>query len=157
MNGQPLVSIIINNYNYEKFLSKAIDSALTQYYSNIEVVVVDDGSTDNSRSVIEQYGDKIIACFQENGKQGAALNKGFSICHGEILFFLDADDFLFKNAVESVVRVWSEDLVKVHFRLQIVDGESQPTDKFLPRETPKTQWIYKYTDEWQCLQPKSLI
>lgn len=139
MNSQTLVSIIINNYNYEKFLPEAIDSALAQSYPNIEVIVIDDGSTDNSRNIIEQYGDKIIAYFQENGKQGAALNKGFSISHGEILFFLDADDFLFQDAVESVVKIWNKDLIKVHFRLQIVDGESQTTDKFLPPTTMKLE------------------
>ena len=70
------VSIIISNYNYGRFLSAAIDSALAQTYQTVEVIVVDDGSTDNSREVIESYGDRITALFQKNGKQAAALNYG---------------------------------------------------------------------------------
>jgi Glycosyltransferases involved in cell wall biogenesis len=65
--NQPLVSIIITSYNYEKFLSRAIDSALQQTYPVKEVIVVDDGSTDNSRDIINSYGDRIVPVFQENG------------------------------------------------------------------------------------------
>lgn len=90
------VSIIINNYNYERFLSEAIDSAINQNYQNTEVIVVDDYSTDNSRDVIASYGDKIIPVYhQENGKQAAAFNSGFAVSKGEIIIFLDADDYLF--------------------------------------------------------------
>ena len=61
--NQPLVSILITNYNYADFLGQAIDSALGQTYKNTEIVVVDDGSTDNSREVIKGYGNKIISIF----------------------------------------------------------------------------------------------
>lgn len=60
MKEQPLASILINNYNYETFLSVSIDSALAQSYQALEVVVVDDGSKDSSRQVIERYGDRIV-------------------------------------------------------------------------------------------------
>lgn len=60
MSHTPLVSILINNYNYGHFLAEAIDSALNQTYSNLEVIVVDDGSTDNSRSIIERYQQKLL-------------------------------------------------------------------------------------------------
>lgn len=56
----PYASIIINNYNYDRFLAEAIDSALNQTYPHIEVIVVDDGSTDNSRKIIADYGDRIL-------------------------------------------------------------------------------------------------
>src|SRR6476646_282737 len=92
MKTEPLVSILINNYNYERFLKDAIDSALNQTYSKIEVIVVDDGSTDNSRSVIESYQDKVTAIFKENGGQASAFNTGFEASQGEIICFLDADD-----------------------------------------------------------------
>ena len=59
MNAVPLVSILINNYNYERFLSEAISSALDQTYATYEVIVVDDGSTDNSLSVVDSYGDRV--------------------------------------------------------------------------------------------------
>ncbi|MCY7286429.1 MAG: glycosyltransferase, partial [Cyanobacteria bacterium CAN_BIN43] len=65
-----LVSIIINNYNYDRFLVQAIDSALSQTYPHVEVIVVDDGSTDRSREIITSYGDRLMSIFQDNGKQG---------------------------------------------------------------------------------------
>jgi glycosyltransferase involved in cell wall biosynthesis len=127
MATQPLVSIIINNYNYERFLPEAIDSAINQRYSDIEVIVVDDCSTDNSRDVIASYGDKIIPILhQENGKQAAAFNSGFAISKGEIIIFLDSDDYLFPNAVERIVAVWKPELAKVHYRLTVVDTHRQP-------------------------------
>ncbi|MEM7714852.1 MAG: glycosyltransferase [Cyanobacteria bacterium P01_A01_bin.68] len=119
---KPVVSIIINNYNYERFLPEAIDSAINQTYQNTEVIVVDDCSTDKSRDVIASYGDKVIPIYhKENGKQAVAFNSGFAISKGEIIIFLDADDYLHTNAVERVVSVWKPNLAKVHYRLQVVD------------------------------------
>lgn len=126
-DSKPLVSIIINNYNYERFLPEAIDSAINQTSQNTEVIVVDDCSTDNSRDVIAYYGDKIISVYhQKNGKQAAAFNSGFAISKGEIIIFLDADDYLYPNAVESIVSVWKPNLAKVHYRLEVVDTYRKP-------------------------------
>ncbi|MEO1182237.1 MAG: glycosyltransferase, partial [Cyanobacteria bacterium J06636_28] len=90
-NTPPLVSIVINNYNYASFVGQAIDSALNQSYENVEVIVVDDGSQDNSRDIISSYGDKIIPVFQKNGGQAAAFNAGFAHSSGDIICLLDAD------------------------------------------------------------------
>jgi glycosyltransferase involved in cell wall biosynthesis len=73
MKDHPFVSILINNYNYGRFLQEAIDSALNQTYSPTEVIVVDDGSTDNSREIIASYGNKIIPVLKENGGQARPL------------------------------------------------------------------------------------
>ncbi|WP_454618214.1 glycosyltransferase family 2 protein [Bradyrhizobium cenepequi] len=99
----PLVSIIINNYNYASFLKQAIDSALNQTYPLIEVVVVDDGSSDGSRGIIATYGDRIISVLKENGGQASALNAGVSTCSGDILCFLDSDDYFYPDKVAQVV------------------------------------------------------
>ena len=134
MKLQPLVSIIINNYNYERFLPEAIDSALNQTYKQIEVIVVDDASTDNSHKVIEGYGEQVIKVFrEENGKQGAALNDGFAVSKGEIVVFLDADDYLFPQAVKRIVNVWQPGISKVHYRLEVVDGARQPLGYSYPQ------------------------
>ena len=69
----PLVTILINNYNYGRYLREAIDSALGQTYPFREVVVVDDGSTDNSRDIIRSYGSKILPILKENGGPGVGL------------------------------------------------------------------------------------
>ena len=99
----PLVSIIITSYNYEKFLPRAIDSALQQTYPKKEVIVVDDGSTDNSPQIITRYGDLIRPVFQENRGRSFATNVGFLASRGEIIFFLDADDIFSPHKVETMV------------------------------------------------------
>ena len=78
VENNPLVSILINNYNYGYFLGAAIESALSQTYQNIEIIVVDDGSTDNSREIIAHYGNHIIPILKENGGQASAFNAGFA-------------------------------------------------------------------------------
>lgn len=132
MSPQPLVSIIINNYNYENFLPQAIDSAIKQTYLNREVLVVDDGSTDGSEAVIRGYGDAIQAIFQANGKQAAALNTGFAASQGDIIVFLDADDFLLPSAIEKIVVAFQSGVGKVHFRLQVVDGHNNALGYSIP-------------------------
>lgn len=122
MELSPVVSIIINNYNYGRFLRDAIDSVLNQTYSNTEVIVVDDGSTDDSIEIISSYGNKINSILKKNGGQASALNTGFKASQGEIVIFLDADDYLFPYAVERIVAAWKPNFAKVHYRLQIIDA-----------------------------------
>jgi len=105
-NALPLVSIIITNYNYEKFLPRAIESALQQTYPMKEIIVVDDGSTDNSPHIINSYGNQITPVFQENRERVAATNTGFFASRGEIIFFLDADDCFFPHKVETMVNYY---------------------------------------------------
>ena len=133
MEPCPFVSIIINNYNYERFLAEAIDSALNQTYPQTEVIVVDDGSTDHSREIISGYGDRIIPILQPNGKQAAAFNSGFARSSGQIIIFLDSDDYLMPNAVEQIVQVWQPGLAKVHYRLTVVDGEGKNLGYSMPQ------------------------
>ena len=78
VEDRPLVSIIINNYNYGRFLDEAISSALNQTYPHIEVVVVDDGSTDDSRQLIANYEDHIVSVLKENRGMSSACNAGFA-------------------------------------------------------------------------------
>lgn len=133
MDTSLFVSIIINNYNYDRFLAQAIDSSLAQTYPNLEVIVVDDGSTDNSREIISGYGDLIIPILQPNGKQAAAFNSGFSRSKGEIIIFLDSDDYLLPHAVEQIVAVWKTTLAKVHYRLEVVDADGKPMSYTFPQ------------------------
>ena len=100
--SRPRASILINNYNYARFLGEAIDSALSQNYPSKEIIVVDDGSTDNSREIISRYGARIIPIFKENGGQASAFNAGVARCQGDILCFLDSDDFFHPDKLERV-------------------------------------------------------
>lgn len=108
MNDKMLVSILINNYNYERFLPQAIASALNQTAFPTEVVVVDDGSTDNSREIIASYGQKIVSVFKENGGQASAFNAGFKASQGEIICFLDADDYYALNKLNRITELFRE-------------------------------------------------
>ncbi len=99
-------SVIIPNYNYAKFLPFAIDSVLAQTENVDEIIVVDDGSTDNSKDVLASYGDKIITVFQDNNGQASALNNGFNTSTGDIIFFLDADDLFSPEKVETIKNVY---------------------------------------------------
>ena len=95
-----LASVIITSFNYERYLAQAIDSALAQTWPAVEVIVVDDGSTDGSPTIIERYGPRVHAVFKSNGGQGSALNVGFASSRGEIVLFVDSDDALLPHAVE---------------------------------------------------------
>lgn len=88
----PLVSIIIPNYNHAQYVGDAIWSVLTQEYRNFEIIVVDDGSTDNSREVIAQFGDKVRYIHQKNAGLSAARNTGIKASKGTLIGVLDADD-----------------------------------------------------------------
>ena len=134
MATEVLVSVVINNYNYGRFLKDCIDSALSQTYRNVEVVVVDDGSTDDSREIIASYASKglVRPVLKENGGQASAFNEGFRASRGDVIIFLDADDVLLPEAVETAISVWEPSLTKVQWRLQLVDEGLRPVDETAP-------------------------
>lgn len=98
----PKISILINNYNYAHFLPRAIESALTQTYPQVEVIVVDDGSTDHSCQVIAGYGDRVIPILKTNGGQASAINAGFLASTGDIICLLDSDDYFLSQKAEEI-------------------------------------------------------
>ena len=115
------VSLLINNFNYAPFVGTAIESALAQDHRDCEVIVVDDGSTDDSWRIIESFGDSVRAVRQENAGQGAAYNKLFSLARGDYVLFLDADDALDRNAISSCLEAADEDSASVQFKLRLMD------------------------------------
>lgn len=90
-----LVSVIIPTYNSKKYLPQSIESALAQTYPHVEIIVIDDGSTDNTKNVIEPYLDRITYLYKKNGGPASARNLGIDKAHGEYIAFLDADDYWF--------------------------------------------------------------
>lgn len=105
--GVPYVSIILNNYNYESYLGEAVESVLKQTWQDYELILVDDGSTDNSRSIIERYAekcDKIVPIYKKNGGQTSAFNAAFSAARGSIIALLDADDYWYPEKLEKIVK-----------------------------------------------------
>jgi GT2 family glycosyltransferase len=121
-----LASVVIDNYNYAAFVDRAIESALAQTWPHVEVVVVDDGSTDDSRAVIERYRDRITIVTKANGGQGSAVNAGFAASHGDLVCFLDADDELVPDAIARAAAALTTGVAKVHFRLEVIDAGGRP-------------------------------
>ena len=124
----PLVlSVIINNYNYEQFVSKAIESLLQQDPDRIEIIVVDDCSTDRSRDVIRDFQAKnpgrIKTVFQPvNSGQGAGFNAGFAASNGQLVMFLDADDFMLPGASNLIGSRHETGVTVYHYRMHYTDA-----------------------------------
>jgi glycosyltransferase involved in cell wall biosynthesis len=91
---EPIVSIVITTYNRADVLGEAIESALAQLYPALEVVVVDDGSLDDTATILEHYGPRIVSFRQENRGYAAARNAGFNLARGEYVSWLDSDDIM---------------------------------------------------------------
>lgn len=123
----PLVSIVITAYNQARYLDEAIQSVLNQNYSPVELIVLDDGSTDDTRAVLEGYTGRICWESHANMGQAATLNKGWEMSKGEILSYLSSDDYLLPDAVSTAVRFLREnpETVQVYCDFQLVDEQSQ--------------------------------
>lgn len=131
----PFLSVVINNYNYSAFLREAIDSCLAQRYEQFEVIVVDDGSEDDSPQIIHSYGDRIIPVLKSNGGQASAINAGFAASRGEIIVLLDADDYLFENSLTTIAEAWTSEktdpeTVQMQCRLDLVNTEGNRLDLY---------------------------
>lgn len=137
--GSPLVDIIIPCYNMTTYLSQAIDSALAQTYAHVRVVVVDDGSTEDIRSLVELYAGRVNYIRQENRGQAAARNTGIAHTDGDFVCFLDADDIILpgKTAIQTTFLNAHPDVDLVHGRaLTFVDNNVYlPCAETRPYET----------------------
>ncbi len=133
-SASSVVSIVVVNHNYGRFLAEAIESALAQTHDRVEVIVVDDGSTDDSRAVIERYRDQVIAVLKDNGGQASGFNAGFRRASGRAVIFLDADDILDRETAARAAAAFASrpELVKVHYRLELMDGNGRPTGALVP-------------------------
>jgi glycosyltransferase involved in cell wall biosynthesis len=110
-----VVSIIIPTYNYGIYLPTAIQSCLNQTYKSIEIIVVDDGSTDDTKDIVKDFNDSVIYFYQKNSGVSAARNKGLELAKGDYLAFLDSDDYLTNNSIEIKL-----DILKKHPDIGIV-------------------------------------
>ena len=99
--SESIISVIIPSYNAAKYLPQAINSVLAQTYRQFEIIVIDDGSTDDTQKVITEYSDSVIYIRQPNSGPSAARNKGIQISRGDYIAFLDADDLWVPNKLED--------------------------------------------------------
>lgn len=104
------VSVIIPTYNRAQYIAAAIDSVLGQTYPDYEIIVVDDGSTDNTRQVLSRYGERIRYIYQKNSKEGAARNNGIRHAQGEFVALLDSDDLWLPHKLERDVALFAADM-----------------------------------------------
>lgn len=128
------LSIIIPMYNVEQYIGKCIESCLNQDFpkNEYEIVIVDDGSTDKSSSIVEEYQKKsknIRLVRRENGGQGAARNTGLTVARGEYVWFVDSDDWIEPNCLRQIIgKAYDDNLDVVCFNLQLVfdNGKIKP-------------------------------
>ncbi|MEJ5313048.1 MULTISPECIES: glycosyltransferase [Anaerolinea] len=125
----PRVSIIIPTYNNAQFLPSTLESVFQQTYQDYEIIVIDDGSTDNTREVLTPYQSKIRYLFQENQERSAARNYGLTVAQGELIAFLDSDDLWLPQKLERQVKVMDEypEVVLVFSQAYFINPEGQPT------------------------------
>ena len=130
------LSIVIANYNYERFVADAIDSALALDWPDVEVVVVDDGSTDRSLDVINRYSDQVTILATENAGQRMAANRGFAHTTGDMVIFLDSDDVLPSDLPRCVDEVCAPSVSKVQFKMQRINEFGVPVGASFPAYDP---------------------
>lgn len=155
---QPTVSVIIPVYNSERFIEQAVKSVLEQTYTDYEVIVIDDGSTDNTRQVLVPYLDSIQYIDQDNQGAAKARNRGCQLAQGEFLAFLDADDFFLPNKLAEQVAYLEEnptiDLVQSGWIIVNQTGEG------LVDVTPWKNAPELNLEAWvlhKCVRPSALM
>ncbi|SEU19684.1 glycosyltransferase family 2 protein [Enterocloster lavalensis] len=130
----PLVSVIIPVFNTASFLPECLDSIINQTYQNLEIICVDDGSTDNSINIINKYlslDSRLILIQQKNSGQAAARNRALNIAKGKYISFVDSDDILDVNTFKSVLKIFNKekaeiDAVIYNMEMFLPSGESFP-------------------------------
>jgi glycosyltransferase involved in cell wall biosynthesis len=123
---ESLVTVVIPNYNQEKFVTRAVASVIEQSHKNVEIIVVDDGSTDSSILQLRRFGKLITIVLKENGGAASARNLGMTYSNGDFLCFLDADDFLATNFIQSQLSCLRKSGNKLAYcRMNIVDADAK--------------------------------
>ena len=127
LNKQPLVSIIMNCYNCEKYLKEALNSIMNQTYQNWEIIFWDNQSTDESAKIVKSYNDDRIKYFfsSTHTTLGEARNKALEKANGEFISFLDCDDLYFPNKIEMTLQYFNKEVVLVFTNGYILDGHKK--------------------------------
>jgi len=142
MNEEITISVIIPAYNAENFLARTIDSVLAQTYKPLEIIIIDDGSKDNTAAVAKKYRDNILYVFKENGGESSARNAGIKYSKGSWIAFLDHDDTWHPHHLMNAVNTIN--------KAKIVKWYGAPFDVFI-HSTGKPLTIYKKTRSFEGL------
>ena len=123
----PLISVVIPNHNYARFLPTTIESVLNQSARNIDLIIVDNGSTDNSREVIASYKGELNAIYQEDRGQASSRNAGLLHAKGDLVSFLDADDYWESSKLEMQLEKLSDEYQFIYSGLRRFDSDTGQT------------------------------
>lgn len=139
-----LVSVIIPTYNRADYIGETIESVLNQTYSPLEIIVIDDGSTDKTREVVANYLPRVRYIWQENAERGAARNHGLRIASGKFIAFLDSDDVWLPNKIEEDLKIFNSnpEAGLVYSDIQIIGADGK-LKRELKREK-KTGWVTEH-------------
>ena len=133
----PRISVIIPAYNAQTYLNKCVDSILNQSFKEFELIIVDDGSTDDTAKICDEYADRdrrVKVIHQKNGGVSRARNAGLAVASGELIAFVDADDYLVANAYEimlGVMEKFNADTALCNFSAEAPDGSISPYGKHI--------------------------
>ena len=138
MLSKPLVSVVIPTYNYAHYLPEAIDSIVSQTYKNLEILVIDDGSTDNTKAVMEKYKQKVRYLYKQNGGLSSARNYGLTKITGDYVLFVDADNKIRPSYIAKALKLLvsqTDDVGFAYTQLEYFEAMiiSQPIPPMMPR------------------------
>lgn len=139
-----MISIIVPIYNKEKYLNKCLDSIVNQTYKDLEIILVDDGSTDNSPAICDEYqknDERIIVIHKPNGGLSSARNTGLNNAHGDYITFIDSDDYIELDTFEAVVKAINDTVDVVLIREKMVDLDGNIIR--IEGNTPTNKLYYK--------------
>lgn len=162
MYFKPKISILIPCYNAEHWIAQAIESSLNQTYSNIEVIVVDDGSTDNSLTIIKSFGDRLHWETGENRGGNSARNRLLELSSGEWLQYLDADDYLLPNKIAEQIECLKSDpttdvIYSPHITENIDDDGKLTQNEHWLSNIPLPHDLWLYAIQWKLPQTGGLL
>jgi hypothetical protein len=132
VTGFRRLSVVIPSYNYEAYVGRAVASALAIDWPDVEVVVVDDGSTDESVGVLRTFGKRITLLQQENSGPRVACNAGYVASTGDAVLFLDSDDVVDPAVARRAAEVWRTGVSKVQFQMRRIDSQGNSTGRAFP-------------------------
>ncbi|MQU61386.1 glycosyltransferase [Pseudomonas helleri] len=138
------ISVVTISFNQVGYLKQCIDSVLDQDYNDIEYIIVDPGSTDGSRELIESYGDRIIKIFEPDSGPANGLNNGFRIATGDIFYFINSDDYVYPGAFKYAANIFKNSK-KIDVLLAAghrVDAQGKINKTLYPSSISKYSYVY---------------